>query len=120
MRRDTVAYRAVTACFLCTTLGQGAPVFAQSGLPAFPLRAVHLGGHWGTNELVVPEWHRAGEEGPLVPEEYLAWLGRLHVDWVGISVALTYDDSMDSTVERNRGLAAGEDVSFSDAALSGR
>ena len=118
IRRNIARYRAVPAwVFLCVALGQGAPVFAQSGLPAFPLRAIHLGGNWGTNELIVPDWHRAGGEGPLVPEDYLAWLGRLHVNWVGISVALTYDDSMDSSVERNRGHAVGEDASFSDAAL---
>ena len=101
--------------FLCAALGQGVPVFAQSGLPAFPLRSIHMSGNWGTNELVVADWHRAGEEGPLVPEDYLAWLGRLHVNWVGISVALTYDDSMDSSIERNRGHAF--EASFSDAAL---
>ena len=121
VRRDVAGYRAMPAwLFLCAAvLGQGAPVFAQSGLPAFPLRSIHLSGNWGTNPLVVADWHRAGEEGPLVPEDYLAWLGRLHVDWVGLSVALTYDDSMDSSVERNRGHAA-DDVdaaSFSDAAL---
>ena len=117
IRRNVVGYSAVTAwVLLCVAIGQGAPVFAQTRLPAFPLRSIHSSGNWGTNESVVADWHRAGEEGPLVPEDYLAWLERLHVNWIGISVALTYDDSMDSSVERNR-RHGGDGASFSDAAL---
>ena len=42
----------------------------------------------------------------------------LHVNWLGLSVALTYDDSMDSTIERNTEyLPPSDDVSFSDGAL---
>ena len=83
---------------------------------AFPLRSLHAGGHWGTNELVVRDWEAAGRTGPLIPPDYIAYLKRLHVSWVGLSVALHYDDSMDSTVERV--YASDVDVStFSDDVL---
>jgi hypothetical protein len=52
-------------------------------------RAVHMGGNWGTNRLDVPR----------LPEEYFTYLRDLNVDWVGVSVALHVDGSMDSTVE---------------------
>ena len=103
---------------LCVVLAQGLAALVQpaSTPVVFPLRAVHISGNWGTNELVVADWH-AGRTATLVPADYLAWLRYLHVNWVGISVALTYDDSMDSTVERNREHVSGEDASFSDDAL---
>ena len=82
----------------------------------FPLRAIHAAGHWGTNELVVREWDAAGRTGPLIPPDYIAWLKRLHVNWVGLSVALHYADSMDSTVERVS--STGVDIpTFPDAVL---
>ena len=83
---------------------------------AFPLRGIHIGGNWGTNTAAVNDWH-AGRTDTIVPADYIAWLRRLQVSWVGISVALTYDDSTDSTVERNRDHAAGDDASLSDEAL---
>ena len=46
------------------------------------------------------QWEAAGRTGPLIPPDYIAWLKSLHVNWIGLSVALHYDDSMDSTVER--------------------
>ena len=103
---------------LCVALALGSAALPQPAASpvAFPLRAIHIGGNWGTNELVVDDW-QAGRTDSLVPADYLAWLGYLNVNWVGISVALTYDDSMDSTVERNRTRASGEDASFSDDAL---
>ena len=82
----------------------------------FPLRALHAGGHWGTNELVVRDWEAAGRTGPLIPPDYIAWLKSLHVNWVGLSVALYYDDSMDSTVERVSPSDA-EASTFSDTVL---
>ena len=54
------------------------------------LRAVHMGGNWGSNTLNVLN----------PPSEYFDLLDNLRVNWVGISVALHVDDSMDSTVER--------------------
>ncbi len=74
----------------------------------FPLRALHAAGRWGTNEQGIEAWEVAGRTGPLIPPEYIAWLQRLHVNWIGISVALHYDDSMDSTVER---VYSGVDIS---------
>ena len=84
----------------------------------FPLRAIHASDNWGTNELIVAEWEATDRAGSLVPVEYIEWLQGLDVNLIGLSVALTYDDSMDSTVERNTGyLPPQDDVSFSDDAL---
>ena len=52
-------------------------------------RAVNMGGNWGINRDTVP----------YMPEEYFLFLRDLNVNWVGISVALHVDGSMDSTVE---------------------
>ena len=107
----------LTLVGLCFLLAQGLPAVAQPATPVvFPLRAIHAAGNWGTNELVVPDWE-ADRSNPLVPADYLAWLKRLHVNWIGLSVALTYDDSMDSTVERNTEAPSSEGLSFSDDAL---
>ncbi|MEW6756278.1 MAG: hypothetical protein AB1505_35700, partial [Candidatus Latescibacterota bacterium] len=54
------------------------------------LRAVHLGGNWGTNV-------ESAQSLPAAGFDYLTSLG---ADWVGISVALHTDDALDSTVER--------------------
>ncbi len=70
-----------------------------SNVVELPLRAIHASGYWGTNEQVVEAWEEAGS-GPLVPPDYIDWLKSLHVNWVGISVHLFIDDSMDSSVER--------------------
>ena len=52
-------------------------------------RAVHMGGNWGTNTASVQD----------PPAEYFEYLRDLNVNWVGISVALHVDGSMDDTVE---------------------
>ena len=67
----------------------------------FPLRALHIGTNLdGTpTNVTVEQWEAAGRTGPLIPLDYIAWLQSLHVNWIGLSVALHYDDSMDSTVE---------------------
>lgn len=65
----------------------------------FPLRSIHASGNWGTNELIVA-WWEADRARPLVPADYIEWLERLHVNLIGLSVELTYQDSTDSTVER--------------------
>ena len=87
---------------------------APSAPMRFPLRAMHAAGHWGTNEQVVARWNSDRTEA-LVPADYLAWLRRLNVNWIGLSVALTYDDSMDSSVERD--IESSENPSFPDEAL---
>lgn len=101
---------------MCAALAQEPAVIAQtpSAPITFPLRAMHAAGHWGTNEQVVARWN-ADQTEALVPADYLAWLKRLHVNWIGLSVALTYDDSMDSMVERDT--ASLENPSFSDEVL---
>ena len=66
-----------------------------------PMRAVHAGGNWGNNRQTVEAWEREVSE-PLVPPDYVAFLQDLRVNWVGLSVALHYEDSMDSTVERRK------------------
>ena len=63
------------------------------------MRAVHAGGNWGDNRLTVQAWE-ADTATPLLPPDYVAFLQDLRVNWVGLSVALHYEDSMDSTVER--------------------
>ena len=119
------ACRAISSwTVLWAVLAPGLAAVAQpSSAPVtFPLRAIHIAGNWGTNDLAVADWH-AGRTDTLVPPDYLEWLRHLHVNWIGISVALTYDDSMDSTVERNREQVpavdgfAPQDASFSDRAL---
>lgn len=101
------AWRAATALALLSFC----VLAAHAQTPVFdrPLRAVHIAGNWGTNDQVIGEWDPDGSEG-LLPLDYVNHLKELNVDWVGISVALEYDDSMDSTVER--GASA-----FSDVAL---
>ena len=66
----------------------------------FPLRALHAGIRLGLNRRVIDAWEAAGRTGPLIPPDYLAWLNSMHVNWIGLSVALHYDGSLDSTVER--------------------
>jgi len=58
--------------------------------PTEPIHAMHIGGNWGLN------W----EETNTLQDGYFEYLKSLNVDWVGISVGLHYQDSMDSTVER--------------------
>lgn len=53
-------------------------------------RAIHMGGNWGRNSVSVLD----------PPQEYFDYLNGINVNWVGISVALHIEDSMDSTVER--------------------
>ena len=65
-----------------------------------PLRAIHASGNWAANRDVVDNWNDRDRHGPLVPLDHVEYLRSLHVNWVGLSVALHYDDSMDSTVER--------------------
>ncbi len=78
-------------------LGPGLDIFD------FPMRAVAISGNWGTNRDVVQVWEDQGSTGSLIPLEYVAWLRGLHVNWILISVALHYEDSMDSSVARETG-----------------
>ena len=108
-----------SALFAWNEATQGLVLVPESSPPPtaldFPLRALHTSGRWGTNEGVVGDWEAAGRTGPLIPPDYIAWLNSLHVNWIGLSVALHYDDSMDSTVER---IYSGVDVrTYSDDVL---
>ena len=76
----------------------------------YPLRAVHVSGNWGTHEQVIEAWEASGKVGSLIPRDYIDWLTRLHVNWVGISAGLHFEDSMDSTV-------GPDDSAFSDEIL---
>ena len=58
--------------------------------PAPAMRALHIGGNWLGNTL----W--AGQP----PQEYWDFVDSLSVNWVGISVALFYDESTDPIVKR--------------------
>ena len=86
----------LTALFSLVSAGD---LYAQAVSLDRPLRAVHLGGNWAANRQAVEEWEADGT-GPLLPADYVEYLHDMHVDWVGISVALHVEDSMDSTVER--------------------
>ena len=89
--------------------------FGETPSEEFPLRAVHAAGNWGTNNEAVPAWEASGREEPLVHPDHIAYLKSLNVNRVGLSVALHYDDSMDSTVER---VYSGVGIpTFSDDAL---
>ena len=70
------------------------------GIFDFPMRAIAVSGYWGTNREVVQPWEDSGRQGPVLPAEFIDWLRGMHVNWVLISVALHYDDSMDSSVSR--------------------
>ena len=63
------------------------------------------------------DWEASGESGDILPPDFVEWLKSLHVNWVGLSVALYFEDSLDSTVERAPG--GGEEIpeSFSDQAI---
>ena len=107
----------LTLVGLCFLLAQGPAALAQPATSlVLPLRAIHASGNWGTNELIFPEWE-ADRTRPLVPLDYIERLESLHVNWIGLSVALRYDDSMDSTVERNTEYSPSEEASFSDDAI---
>ncbi len=70
------------------------------GIFDFPMRAIAISGYWGTNREVVQPWEDGGRQGPVLPGEFINWLRGMHVNWVLISVALHYEDSMDSSVSR--------------------
>ena len=74
--------------------------FGEIPASEFPLRAIHTAGNWATNREAVEAWEASGRKEPLVPLDHITHLKSLNVNQVGLSVALHYDDSMDSTVER--------------------
>ena len=79
-------------------------LFGAAGLHAQeldrPIRPVHLSGNWGTNPEAVRLWEEDRTRA-LVPLKFVEYLRGVHVDWVGLSVGLHIEGSMDSTVERS-------------------
>jgi hypothetical protein len=63
----------------------------QTG-PGTNFRAIHMGGMWGLNK-------RNGIGFDELPDEYFEWLRDINVNWVGVTISLHVDHSMDSTVE---------------------
>ena len=68
-------------------------VFSQECLK---FRAIHTGGNWGTNYTNLTNTYP-----PEYPPEYFNWLRNLGVNWVGISISLHLDNSLDSIVKRD-------------------
>ena len=66
----------------------------------FPMRAVSISGYWGTNRRVAQPWEDGGQQGRLIPLEFIEWLHGMHANWILISVGLHYEDSMDGSVSR--------------------
>ena len=64
-----------------------------------PLRSIHNSGNWALNRLAVQQWEADPSE-PILSASYVDWVESVGLDWIGISVALHVNDSMDSTVER--------------------
>ncbi len=92
-----------------------ARVHGEAPTDEFPLRAIHAAGNWATNSQAVRAWEASDRKEPLIPLYYIDHLKSLNVDQVGLSVALHYDDSMDSTVER---VYSGVEIpTFTDDAL---
>ena len=85
--------QATLALFWCVAAGLHAQQLDQ------PLRAVHLSGNWAHTADAVALWETDRTQ-PLVPLRYVEYLRSVHVDWVGFSVALHVEHSMDSTLER--------------------
>jgi hypothetical protein len=72
-------------------------------------RPVHIGGNWGYN------FHNLTNTAtPTIPSDYFAWLNNVGVNWVGISVALNLESSLDSLVKRSYTASI---PTFTDAAL---
>ena len=85
--------RVTFALFWCVAAGLQAQELDR------PLRAVHLSGNWGHTADAVDLWEMDRTQ-PLVPLRYVEYLRSVQADWVGLSVALHVEHSMDSTLER--------------------
>ena len=85
--------RVTLALFWCVAAGLQAQELDR------PLRAVHLSGNWAHTADAVELWEMDRTR-RLVPLRYVEYLRSVQVDWVGFSVALHLEHSMDSTLER--------------------
>ena len=93
MGRFLPRLRVPFALFWCVAAGLQAQELDR------PLRAVHLSGNWGHTADAVDFWEMDRTQ-RLVPPRYVEYLRSVQVDWVGFSVALHLEHSMDSTLER--------------------
>ena len=69
-------------------------------LPVPRYRASPIGYSMSANRYHAVEAWDPDRTEPLIPRDYIEYLRNLHVNWIGISVALHNEDSMDSTLER--------------------
>ena len=99
MRRLRVPF----ALFWCVAAGLQAQELDR------PLRAVHLSGNWGHTADAVELWEMDRTQ-RLVPLRFVEYLRSVQVDWVGFSVALHLEHSMDSTLERTYSRGTRSDV----------
>ena len=91
----TLMVTAFSAVFAVDAVAQVASVLDR------PLRSIHNSGNWAHNKDTVEEWEQAGDPSKaILPSGYLEYLKSAHINWVGISVGLHVDDSMDSVVKR--------------------
>ena len=91
----TLAAAVFWAVFAADAVAQGSVASALDR----PLRSIHNSGNWGDNPEYVEQWEQDPSK-PLLPPDYVEYLKSAHMNWVGISVGLHVDDSMDSVVKR--------------------
>ena len=84
MRRNEILFLIL---FFFLSFSNLALCYSKEFLPVY--RAIHVGGNWGVTQDLIS-----------LPDDYFMFLNRLNTNWVGISVALHIDDSMDSNVKR--------------------
>jgi len=77
----------------CYLLAAG-PVHAADTSILNGMRAIHMGGNWGANQ----QYDQFLDE--TKRQAYVDWLKSNHINWVGISVALFVNNSMDSQAKR--------------------
>lgn len=86
--RSRVFIAAVVALMLLGTSSLSADVEKQSALSDF-VCGMHVGGSWGTNT----EWIK------LLPDSWFSYLRSVNANWVGVSISMTVEGSMDRTIE---------------------
>ncbi len=97
--------RRTQAALVCTIIGVIASLamscctaaLGASDLTDSFARGIHIGGNWGLNT----EWIT------LLPDSWFAYLRSVNANWVGISISMTVDGSMDRSIE-----ACGPDDEF--------
>lgn len=85
-------------------------LFVSFSIVAQSYRAIHLGGNWGYNFNYV-----TNTDPSFYPDDFIQFLHDTNVEWVGLSVSLHLDNSLDSTVELEY---TGNIPTFTDAAIT--